>query len=311
MNIKNNYKELIGSTPLFHAQNLEKALGLPCTLLLKLDMFNPARSSKDRAAYWMLEQAEKAGLLTADTLIIEPTSGNTGIGLAAATRAKGYRTIIVMPETMTQERRDLIQAYGAELVLTEAEKGTKGAIEKAQELAAAHDKAFMPSQFKNPANALAHYETTGPELWRDTEGRLDYFVAGVGTGGTITGVSRYFKEQGSSLQSIAVEPAASAVLSGSPPGKHSIQGIGAGFVPELLDTSCYTDIVLVQDEDAKRVARLLLKHEGLMVGLSSGAAIAGVVELSQKKELCDKLVCAFLPDSGERYLSTGVYHESL
>lgn len=311
MNILNNYKDLIGKTPLFHAQKLGKALGLNFKLLLKLEMFNPGKSIKDRPAYWMLEQAEKAGKINKDTLLIEPTSGNTGIGLAATARALGYRIIIVMPETMTRERRDLIQAYGAELVLTEGAKGMKGAIAKAEELLAENENAFIPGQFVNEANVLAHYETTGPELYADTQGKLEYLFAGVGTGGTITGISKYFAEKGGHLTSIAVEPAASAVLSGNAAGKHTIQGIGAGFVPKILDINCYAAIEQVQDEDAKAMAKALLKEEGLLVGFSSGAAIAAAVQYGKTHDLSGKLVGVILPDSGERYLSTGVFRATL
>lgn len=310
MNIINTYKDLIGKTPLYHAEKLEKVLGLKFSLLLKLELFNPGKSIKDRPAYWMLEQAEKAGKINKDTLLIEPTSGNTGIGLAAAARALGYKIIIVMPETMTQERRDLIQAYGAELVLTEGAKGMKGAIAKAEELCQEHKNAFIPGQFVNQANVIAHYETTGPELFADTDGKLDYLFSGVGTGGTITGISKYFAENGGHLMSIAVEPAASAVLSGNAPGKHSIQGIGAGFVPDILDTTCYAGVEQVQDEDAKAMARALLREEGILVGISSGAAIAAAVQYAKSHDISGKLVGVILPDSGERYLSTGVFRDT-
>ncbi len=307
MAIKHTYKELIGNTPLFHAHNLQKALGLNFNLLLKLDMFNPAHSSKDRPAYAMLEKAEQEGKINSNTVIVEPTSGNTGIGLAAASVAKGYRVILTMPETMSQERKDLMAAYGAEIVLTEGAKGMKGAIEKAKQIAAELGNAFIPSQFDNHANAEAHYNTTAPEIWNDTNGNVDYFVAGVGTGGTITGVGRYFKERKKDFVGVAVEPETSPVLSGGAPGKHAIAGIGAGFVPSILQREAFDRIVQVNDNKAKELVRLLRDTEGLLVGISSGAAIAGVLALADQENLAGKTVVAFLPDTGERYISTGVF----
>ncbi len=301
---------LIGNTPLVEVTNIEKELGLEATVLVKLEYFNPAGSVKDRIAKAMIEDAEAKGLLKEGSVIIEPTSGNTGIGLASIAAAKGYRIILTMPETMSVERRNILKAYGAEIVLTEGAKGMKGAIAKAEELAKDIPNSFIPGQFVNPANAEAHYLTTGPEIWEDTEGDVDYFVAGVGTGGTITGTGRYLKEKKASVKVIAVEPSTSAVLSGGKAGPHNLQGIGAGFIPEVLDTSVYDEVVTVCDEDAYECGRRLGKKEGLLGGITAGAALNAGIELAKKEENAGKTIVVLLPDTGDRYLSTALFEES-
>ena len=301
--------ELIGKTPLLELKGIENKLGLDATILAKVEYFNPAGSVKDRIAKAMLDTAEKSGVLTKDTTIIEPTSGNTGIGLSMMAAARGYKLIIVMPETMSVERRQLMKAYGAELVLTEGSKGMKGAIAKAEELASEIDNSFIPSQFSNPANPEIHYQTTGPEIWNDTEGNVDIFVAGVGTGGTVTGVGTYLKEKNPNVKVIAVEPTDSAVLSTGVPGSHKIQGIGAGFVPSILDTSVYDDIITVSNEDAFETGRLLAEEEGILVGISSGAATYAAIQLAKQPENKNKRIVVLLPDTGERYLSTPMFTE--
>ena len=302
--------ELIGNTPLVEAVNLQKALGLEAKLLLKLEYFNPAGSVKDRIAKAMIEDAEQKGLLKPGATIIEPTSGNTGIGLAAIAAAKGYKIILTMPETMSVERRNILKAYGAELVLTEGAQGMKGAIAKAEELADSMENAFIPGQFVNPANPAVHKATTGPEIWKDTEGEVDIFVAGVGTGGTVTGVGEYLKEQCPEIQVIAVEPETSPVLSKGTPGAHKIQGIGAGFVPDVLNTAVYDAVMPVANEDAFATAKLLAKQEGISVGISSGAALSAAITLAKKAENKGKTIVALLPDSGDRYYSTPLFTEA-
>ena len=299
--------QLIGRTPLVELTHLEQAFGLQARLLAKLESFNPAGSVKDRVALAMLDAAEAQGLLQPGSIIIEPTSGNTGIGLAAVAAARGYRMMIVMPETMSMERRQLMQAYGAQLVLTEGSKGMNGAIEKARELAARTPGSFIPSQFENSANPQAHYQTTGPEIWEDTEGQVDVFVAGVGTGGTITGTGRYLKEKNPQLKVVAVEPADSAVLSGGKPGPHKLQGIGAGFVPAILDTAIYDEITTVSTENAFSTGRLLARREGILAGISSGAALWAAIEQARKPENQGKTIVVLLPDTGDRYLSTSLF----
>ena len=299
--------ELIGSTPLLEVKNIEREEGLKARVLVKLEYFNPAGSVKDRVAKAMIDDAEEKGLLKPGSVIIEPTSGNTGIGLASVAAARGYRIIIVMPETMSVERRQLMKAYGAELVLSEGSKGMKGAIAKADELAKEIPGAFIPGQFVNPANPAAHYAATGPEIWADTDGQVDIFVAGVGTGGTITGVGQYLKEQNPAVKVVAVEPASSPVLSEGRSGAHMIQGIGAGFVPEVLDTGVYDEIVPVANEDALSTGRRMGRREGVLVGISSGAALWTAVELAKRPENAGKTIVALLPDTGDRYLSTPMY----
>ena len=299
--------QLIGGTPLLELCNLEKRLGLKAKVLAKLEYLNPAGSAKDRIGLAMINAAEREGKLRPGSVIIEPTSGNTGIGLASVAAARGYRVIIVMPETMSVERRILMKAYGAELVLTEGAKGMTGAIEKAEELAASIPGSFIPGQFVNPVNAEAHYQTTGPEIWRDTDGAVDVFVAGVGTGGTITGTGRYLKEQNPTVSVVAVEPKTSAVLSGGKAGPHGLQGIGAGFVPEVLDTGVYDEIIPVENEEAYAAGRLLGKCEGIVVGISSGAALHAAVELAKREENAGKTIVVLLPDTGDRYLSTPLF----
>ena len=301
--------ELIGGTPLMEAANLEKELGLEATLLLKLEYFNPAGSVKDRIAKAMIEDAEARGLLKPDSVLIEPTSGNTGIGLASVAAAKGYRIIITMPETMSVERRQLMKAYGAELVLTEGAKGMKGAIAKAEELAKEIPNAFIPGQFVNPANPAVHKATTGPEIWEDTDGEVDIFVAGVGTGGTITGVGEYLKEQNPAVKVVAVEPADSPVLSQGRSGSHKIQGIGAGFVPDVLNTKVYDEIIPVANEDAFAAGRQIGRSEGVLVGISSGAATFAAIQLAKRPENKGKTIVILLPDTGDRYLSTPLFAE--
>ncbi|MDD6011701.1 MAG: cysteine synthase A [Oscillospiraceae bacterium] len=299
--------ELIGKTPLLELSNLEKDLGLQAKLLAKLEYFNPAGSVKDRVAKAMIDDAEASGKLKPGSVIIEPTSGNTGIGLAAVAAARGYRIIIVMPDTMSVERRQLMKAYGAELVLSEGAKGMKGAIAKADELAAEIPDSFIPGQFVNPANPKAHRETTGPEIFEDTDGSVDIFVAGVGTGGTITGVGEYLKSKKPSVKIVAVEPATSAVLSTGVAGPHKIQGIGAGFIPEVLNTSVYDEILPVSNEDAFATGKLLGKSEGVLVGISSGAALFAAIELAKRPENAGKNIVVLLPDTGDRYLSTPLF----
>ena len=299
--------QLIGRTPLLELTHIEKKFGLNARILAKLEYFNPGGSVKDRVALAMIDDAEAKGALKPGSVIIEPTSGNTGIGLASVAAARGYRIIIVMPETMSVERRQLMKAYGAELVLTEGAKGMKGAIAKAEELAKKIPGSFVPGQFVNPANPKAHFETTGPEIWADTDGQVDYFVAGVGTGGTVTGVGRYLKSQNAAVKVLAVEPKSSAVLSTGVAGAHKIQGIGAGFVPEVLDTAVYDEIIAVADEDAFRLGRELGRSEGVLAGISSGAALWAAIELAKRPENAGKTIVALLPDTGDRYLSTPLF----
>ena len=299
--------QLIGKTPLLELTKIEQQFGLHAKLLAKLEYFNPAGSVKDRIAKKMIDDAEKAGKLTKESVIIEPTSGNTGIGLCSVAAARGYRIIIVMPETMSVERRQLMKAYGAELVLTEGAKGMKGAIAKADELAKEIPNAFIPGQFVNPSNPQAHYETTGPEIYADTDGGVDFFVAGVGTGGTVTGVGRYLKEKNPDVKVIAVEPATSAVLSTGVAGAHKIQGIGAGFVPAVLDTKIYDEIITVSNEDAFATGKLMGKREGVLVGISSGAALWAAIEVAKRRENAGKTVVVLMPDTGDRYLSTPLF----
>ncbi len=300
---------LIGNTPLLELTHIEKKYGLKAKVLAKLEYFNPAGSVKDRIARKMLDDAEAAGKLTSDSVIIEPTSGNTGIGLASVAAARGYRIIIVMPDTMSVERRQLMKAYGAELVLTEGAKGMKGAIAKADELAKEIPNSFVPGQFVNPSNPKAHYETTGPEIFEDTDGEVDIFVAGVGTGGTITGVGEYLKDKKSGVKVVAVEPATSAVLSTGVAGAHKIQGIGAGFVPDVLDTKVYDEIIPVSNEDAFETGKLIGKSEGVLVGISSGAAAYAAIELAKRPENEGKTIVVLLPDTGDRYLSTPLFQD--
>ena len=300
---------LIGRTPLLELTNLEKKYGLKARILAKLEYLNPAGSVKDRIALAMIEDAEKKGLLTPQSVIIEPTSGNTGIGLASVAAARGYRIIIVMPDSMSVERRQLMKAYGAELVLTPGAQGMKGAIAKADELAAEIPHSFIPGQFVNPANPEAHYTTTGPEIWEDTDGTVDAFVAGVGTGGTITGIGRCLREKNPAVRIVAVEPKTSAVLSTGVAGKHGIQGIGAGFVPAVLDTGVYDEIIPVADEDAFAAGRLVGKNEGVLVGISSGAAVWAALQLAQRPEMAGKTIVVLLPDTGDRYLSGPMFAE--
>ena len=308
-NIYTSADQLIGKTPLLELTNIEKEEGLEATILAKLEYFNPAGSVKDRIAKAMIDDAEAKGLLCPGSVLIEPTSGNTGIGLASVAAAKGYRLIITMPETMSVERRQLMKAYGAELVLTEGSKGMKGAIAKAEELAKEIPNAFIPGQFVNPANPAVHKATTGPEIWADTDGKVDIFVAGVGTGGTITGVGEYLKEQDPSVKVVAVEPAGSPVLSKGTPGAHKIQGIGAGFVPDVLNTAVYDEIIAVENEDAFAAGKKVGRAEGVLVGISSGAAVWAAIQLAKRPENKGKTIVALLPDTGDRYLSTPLFAE--
>ena len=309
MKIYKKATELIGNTPLLELGNYEKAHGLEATILAKLEYLNPAGSVKDRIARAMLDDAERRGLLKPGSVIIEPTSGNTGIGLAAVAAARGYRIILTMPETMSVERRSLLRAYGAELVLTEGAKGMKGAIAKAQELAAQTENSFIPGQFTNPANPRAHRETTGPEIWRDTDGKVDIFVAGVGTGGTVTGVGEYLKAQNPAVRIVAVEPAGSPVLSGGASGPHKIQGIGAGFVPDTLNRAVLDEILPVENEDAFAAGRELARREGVLAGISSGAALHAATVLAKRPENRGKMIVVLLPDTGDRYLSTPLFSD--
>ena len=307
MTIHKSVSELIGNTPLVELTNFEKNHNLDATILGKVELFNPAGSVKDRIAKAMIDEAVKAGKVNDDTVLIEPTSGNTGIGLAAIAAARGNRLIITMPETMSIERRNLMKAYGAEVVLSDGSKGMKGAIAKAQELAGEISNSFIPSQFTNPANPAIHEATTGPEIWKDTEGKVDILVAGVGTGGTVTGTGRYLKSQNPDVKVVAVEPAGSPVLSEGHAGAHKIQGIGAGFIPDTLDTSVYDEVISVADEDAFETGRELAAKEGLLVGISSGAAVWAAGQLAQRPENKGKTIVAILPDTGERYLSTAMF----
>lgn len=299
--------QLIGRTPLLELTHIEKEFSLKAKIVAKLEYFNPAGSVKDRIAKAMLDDAEKAGKLKPTSTIIEPTSGNTGIGLASVAASRGYKIIIVMPETMSVERRQLMKAYGAELVLTEGAKGMKGAIAKAEELAHTIPDSFIPGQFVNPSNPKAHFETTGPEIWEDTDGKVDYFVAGVGTGGTITGVGQYLKSKNANVKVVAVEPKSSAVLSTGVAGSHKIQGIGAGFVPDVLDTKVYDEIIPVENDDAFTTGKLFGKKEGVLVGISSGAALWAAIEIAKRSENAGKTIVVLLPDTGDRYLSTALF----
>ena len=308
-NIYTSVEQLIGKTPLVELTHIEKKYDLKAKLLAKVELFNPGGSAKDRVAKAMLDDAEERGILTKDSVIIEPTSGNTGIGLALMSVARGYRCIIVMPDTMSMERRMLMKAYGAELVLSEGAKGMAGAIAKAEELAREIPHSFIPGQFENPANAKAHYVTTGPEIYEDCDGNVDIFVAGVGTGGTITGTGKYLKEQKPAVKVIAVEPANSAVLSGKPAGPHGLQGIGAGFIPGVLDTSIYDEIIPVSNEDAYATGKMIGRSEGILVGISAGAALYAAIEVAKREENTGKNIVVLLPDTGERYLSTTMFED--
>ena len=307
MSIKNSIIDLVGNTPLLALRRIEKKENVDANLIAKLEYFNPAGSVKDRIAKAMIEDAEEKGLLKEGSVIIEPTSGNTGIGLASIAASKGYRIILTMPETMSVERRNILKAYGAELVLTEGAKGMKGAIAKADELAKEIPNSFIPGQFVNPANPKVHRETTGPEIWKDTDGKVDIFVAGVGTGGTLTGTGEYLKSQNPDVKVIAMEPATSPVLSQGKSGPHKIQGIGAGFVPKALNTDVYNEIIPVENEDAFATGKLIAKHEGILVGISSGAALYAAIELAKRPENKGKTIVALLPDSGDRYYSTPLF----
>lgn len=307
--IYNGALELVGNTPLVEVKNIEEELGLEARILVKLEYFNPAGSVKDRIAKAMIEDAEEKGLLKEGSVIIEPTSGNTGIGLASIAAVKGYRIILTMPETMSVERRNILKAYGAEIVLTEGAKGMKGAIEKADELAKEIPGSYIPGQFVNPANPEVHRKTTGPEIWKDTDGEVDLFIAGVGTGGTLTGVGEYLKSQNPDVKIVALEPASSPVLSTGKGGPHKIQGIGAGFVPDVLNTTVYDEIFTVENDDAFATGKLLAKKEGILVGISSGAALYGAIELAKRLENKGKTIVALLPDTGDRYYSTPLFTE--
>lgn len=305
--IYKNAAELVGNTPLLEVGNIEKELGLEARILVKLEYFNPAGSAKDRIALNMIEDAEAKGQLKPGAVIIEPTSGNTGIGLASLAAIKGYKVILTMPETMSVERRNILKAYGAEIVLTDGSKGMNGAIAKANELAAEYENSFIPGQFENPANPEIHRKTTGPEIWKDADGQVDIFVAGVGTGGTITGVGEYLKSQNPDVKVVAVEPATSPVLSQGKSGPHKIQGIGAGFIPKALNTNVYDEVFPVENEDAFTTGKLIAKHEGILVGISSGAALYAAIQLAKKPENKGKTIVALLPDSGDRYYSTPLF----
>ena len=307
--IYNGALELVGNTPLVEVKNIEEELGLEARILVKLEYFNPAGSVKDRIAKAMIEDAEEKGLLKEGSVIIEPTSGNTGIGLASIAAVKGYRIILTMPETMSVERRNILKAYGAEIVLTEGAKGMKGAIEKADELAKEIPGSYIPGQFVNPANPEVHRKTTGPEIWKDTDGEVDLFIAGVGTGGTLTGVGEYLKSQNPDVKIVALEPASSPVLSTGKGGPHKIRGIGAGFVPDVLNTTVYDEIFTVENDDAFATGKLLAKKEGILVGISSGAALYGAIELAKRPENKGKTIVALLPDTGDRYYSTPLFTE--
>lgn len=307
MKIHEKVTDLIGGTPLLELKNYEKAKNIPAKIIAKLEYFNPAGSVKDRVAKAMLDDAEEKGLIKQGSVIIEPTSGNTGIGLAAVATSRGYKTILTMPDTMSVERRNLLKAYGAEIVLTDGAKGMKGAIQKADELAAQAPNSFIPKQFENPANPKAHFDTTGPEIWNDTDGKVDIFVAGIGTGGTISGVGEYLKSKNPNVKVVAVEPAGSPVLSQGKAGPHKIQGIGAGFVPETLNTEIYDEIIAVENEDAFATGRAIARSEGILVGISSGAAVFAAAELAKRPENKGKIVVALLPDTGDRYLSTTMF----
>lgn len=308
-NIYKGTLDLIGNTPLVEVTNIEKELGLEATVLVKLEYFNPAGSVKDRIAKAMIEDAEQRGILKEGSVIIEPTSGNTGIGLASIAAAKGYRIILTMPETMSIERRNILKAYGAELVLTEGAKGMKGAIAKAEELAKEIPGSFIPGQFVNPANPAIHRATTGPEIWKDTDGKVDIFIAGVGTGGTLTGVGEYLKSQNPDVRIVAVEPATSPVLSEGRSGSHKIQGIGAGFVPDVLNTKVYDEVLPIENDAAFAAGKLLAKHEGVLVGISSGAALDAAIQIAKRPENKGKTIVALLPDTGDRYYSTPLFTE--
>lgn len=307
--IYKNAAELVGNTPLLEVGNIEKELGLEARILVKLEYFNPAGSAKDRIALNMIEDAEAKGQLKPGAVIIEPTSGNTGIGLASLAAIKGYKVILTMPETMSVERRNILKAYGAEIVLTDGSKGMNGAIAKANELAAEYENSFIPGQFENPANPEIHRKTTGPEIWKDADGQVDIFVAGVGTGGTITGVGEYLKSQNPDVKVVAVEPATSPVLSQGKSGPHKIQGIGAGFIPKALNTDVYDEVFPVENEDAFTTGKLIAKHEGILVGISSGAALYAAIQLAKRPENKGKTIVALLPDTGDRYYSTPLFTE--
>ena len=307
MNIYKSIDELIGATPILRLNNIENEFGLNAGILAKLEFFNPTGSAKDRIAKAMILNAKNEGKITPNTVIIEPTSGNTGIGLASVAASHGYKAIIVMPDTMSAERIKLMRAYGAEVVLTDGKKGMGGAIEKAEELARKYPDSFIPSQFDNPTNPKAHYDTTGPEIFRDTDGKIDIFVAGIGTGGTISGVGKYLKEQNKNIQIIGVEPKNSAVLSGEKAGPHGLQGIGAGFIPKTLDTAIYDEIITVAEDDAYNICRILGKKEGFLAGISSGAALYAAIEVAKRDENKGKTIVVLLPDTGDRYLSTNLF----
>ncbi len=305
--IYNSVDMLVGNTPLLHLCNIEKKHDLKAHIYAKLEYLNPAGSIKDRAALHMLNTAECEGKITPDTVIIEPTSGNTGIGLSSVAASRGYTVIIVMPDTMSVERINTMRAYGAQVVLTDGKKGMAGAIEKARELSCEYENSFIPDQFENPANAEAHFLTTGPEIWRDTDGELDFFVSAVGTGGTITGVARYLKSKNENIKVVAIEPSSSPVLSGGAPAPHKIQGIGAGFVPGVLDTSVYDEVIAITDDSALALAREVGKCEGILVGISSGAALSGAIEIAKREENAGKDIVVIFPDTGDRYLSTELF----